>query len=792
MIRPIILSFCFIIWLLVLPFQSAGQDGFNPEKEIVEGINQYNRYIAPQKIYIHTNKNQYHAGDAIWFKSYLLDGINHVPVNTPANLYVDLVNSSGVLMERRILISEEGFAEGDISLPREIPDGNYMIRAYTNWMRNFGEEFYYTKHIYIRNHSYANIIPRSEARSNRRFNRDLERMTAEEKIYFFPEGGNIINGIPGRIAFRAVDGIGRGIDARGEILDQRSEVIATFETRNAGIGVFELEPLEGSVYTARVSFDGRRPRNFELPEIRSAGTGMRLEYDNDNMIINISSSLTSDEEYIVIAHTRGNVILGESVRLQNGNGQITLDKDRFPTGIAHITVFSKDSKPVAERLAFIHHDDELVFYPEISRQQLADRDFYVLNLQVADQEDNPVEGNFSLSVIATDEESFEFEDNILNTILLNSDLKGIIESPHTYFNNREDLSETLDNLMMTHGWRRFTWDNALSGEVPDIRYPPASSLVISGRVMHPSNNQPMPNFPVNLDLFKQQEEKHTINTDTRGIFAFDGLTFHDNVRIRLYSDRKVSNTPPVIEFDRGEITDISYEVNLHTKPKLITRRGDDWERNPDAGVSPYADRSIDNSAPQQYGVPDQTVFLESDSKQSSMYDILITRVRGLNHNMQFRGPTSFALSNIPLFMIDGVQTSQQAFMSMDPRYVERIEVFSGPRASVFGVRGAAGAILGYSRRAGDFNPVNYDEYLIQGYHSPREFYSDLVYYKSPGQEEVNEFSIYWNPMVVTDESGNASIVLPELNTPGPIKFVIEGTGLNGGLGYGVFSIRTSE
>ncbi|MGF1585035.1 MAG: TonB-dependent receptor plug domain-containing protein [Bacteroidales bacterium] len=792
MIRLILISFCYIIWQLALPDQSSGQDSSDTENDILQGISQYSRYVAPQKIYIHTNKNHYHAGDAIWFKSYLLDGINHVPLNNPANLYVDLVSSSGVLMERRILFSEEGIAEGDIALPRDLPDGNYMLRAYTDWMRNFGEEFYYTKYIYIRNHSYANIIPRSEVRSNRRFNRDLERMSAEENIYFFPEGGHIINGIPGKIAFRAIDGLGRGIDARGEIVNEKSEVVATLETRNGGIGSFEFKPLEGSVYKANVSFDGRRARTFELPEIKNAGTGMRLEYENDDLIINVLSSLSPGGEFIVVAHTRGNVVHGESLRLQNGKGQITLNKESFPSGIAHITVFSEYSEPIAERLAFIYHDDELVFYPEIVRQQVADREFYVLNMQVVNKEDNPVEGSFSLSVIATDEESNGFEDNIINTILLNSDLKGIVESPGAYFNNKDDLSESLDNLMLTHGWRRFEWNKALSGEVPDIRYPPASSLSISGKVLHPSNDQPMPNFPVSLDLFKQQGEEYTTNTDTRGSFTFDGLTFNDNVRIRLYSDRKVSNTPPVIEFNRGEIRDIGYAANINMKPKLITSRGNDWERNSDAGISPYADRSVDNSAPQQYGVPDQTVFLESDSKQTSMYDILITRIRGLNHNMQFRGPTSFSLSNTPMFMIDGVQTSQQAFMNMDPRYVERLEVFSGPRASVFGVRGASGAILGYSRRAGDFNPVDYDEYLIQGYHSPREYYSDLVSYKSPDQEGVNELSIYWDPMIVTDESGNASIVLPPLNTSGLIKFVIEGTGLNGGLGYGVFSILTTD
>lgn len=776
-----------------------GQEDSYSESGPAQKISYYTGFTAPQKVYLHLNKNNYKAGDAIWFQAYLFDGVSHLPDTTTTNLYVDLANGRGEIMEKRILRVTGGQAEGDINLSRELPDGNYKIRAYTDWMRNFDEEFFYTGYLYINNDNYANFIPRSEVRSNRRFNRNLESLGSEEKIVFFPEGGQMVAGVSNRVAFKAFDGMGRGIDVAGEVLGENSRVVARIESVHAGTGKFELTPRPGVSYSARVTFSGNRPVTFPLPQPVPSGIVMRVDQDDNNIRIDLASSEVrvpdhDNERYTVIVHTRGNLVGGESVSLSDGKASIEMSKEFFPSGIAHITLFSENQIPHAERLVFVSHDDSFLFYPGVSRQTVGNREYYVVSIEVNDKEGNPVDGYFSLSVLQSAADRHEVKDNIVRNLLLSSDLPGISTGGYNFSDPDTDMSDELDLLMMTNGWRRFKWDDVLSGAMPEIRHTPSSSLTISGNVIDQTRDQSMANFPVDLVIPGEENRHYNTDTNTDGVFIFDDLIFYDNVRVRISSERTASSGhPPKLELHAMDTRNIGYDPNPATVPFRITDRGDDWERRPGAGTSQYSRAEKQGESPQQYGTPDQTVFIEQETKQSRMRDILVTRVRGLNHNMQFSGPTSLYLSSEPLFMLDGTEVGSQAFLNLDPRYIQRIEVFSGARASIFGVRGANGALLAYTRRAGDPGMEHYQEYLVQGYHSPREYFADMVssYLRNEDQSRVDK-SIYWEPGLETDESGRITTAVPVSGDSGTLTFIIEGAGRDGGIGFGTFSLIPAD
>ncbi|TVR70708.1 MAG: hypothetical protein EA408_10885, partial [Marinilabiliales bacterium] len=684
-----------IISVVLCHLPVSGQQGSSPIEDAGLKLQEFTSFAAPQKIYIHQNKNHYGAGDILWFSVYLMDGSLHVPDTVKTNVYVDLISSSGTLMGTRILLAENGFAEGDFNLARNIPDGNYRIRAYTDWMKNFGEEFYYSSYFYIRNSSYADIVPRAEARANRRFNRNLDNLGETGSIVFFPEGGRMVEGVQGRVAFRAFDGLGNGLDATGEVIDESSGVVATFNTDQMGTGRFEITPAAGSRYTARVSFGDGRPQEFGLPEPLAEGIALRVDQGDDYLRVSVNSTYSESspsysEEVVLVAHVRGSAVTGQVAALQDGIAAVNFPLESFKTGVAHITAFTPGMVPLAERLVFINHDDALVFYPEMGRQEVGDREYYVLGIDVTDKDGNPVEGSFSLSVVHTEAGMPEMNRNILSELLMNSDLPGLKGATYNYLDPGRDLVESLDNIMMTYGWRRFMWEDVLAGNMPDIEHEPSSSLAVSGRAIDPSQNRGLPNFPVQLEVSGKDNGVFETKTDNQGRFIFGDLVFHDDVRVILSTDRLVSNRPPRLELATGRLYGLDYFANEFTLPQNITSRGADWERTAGAGRSPYSHTERDASSPQQYGVPDQTVYIQRDSKQPNMYDILVTRVRGLNHNLQFRGPTSAFFSNRPLFMVDGTEVSQDHFLNLDPRYIERLEVFSGPRASVFGVRGAAG------------------------------------------------------------------------------------------------------
>jgi hypothetical protein len=788
-----------IVFLQMMLTNNYAQNTSIQDIEPAEKLEEFTRQAAHQKLYLHFNKSKYFAGEEMWFNAYLLNAVTHLPDTEPTNIYVDLINSSGVLMGKRILLSENGVVEGDINLPLTLPDGNYYVRAYTNWMKNFGEDYYFTRNFYIANNKYDEIIPRSEVRSNRRFNRDIERMASEYNVLFFPEGGELVNGVVNRVAFKAMNILGHGMDAEGVVTDQSGNEIVEFSAVHNGMGSFELEPQSGSVYTARVSVNGNRPQMIDLPAGQNAGVALRVSKEYGNILIDLSAGKSGGAQgytgdVVVVAHTRGEIIFSESLVLSEGVANVSIPEHRFPAGIAHITVFSENSLPIAERLTFIDREDSFSFSPRVVRTEHEGQQYYGLQLDVFDVDGNPVEGHFSMSVLGGGFDSPGSSSNILSHLLLSSDLRGVIEDPQHYFDPEKDLYEELDLVMMTHGWRRFDWPSVLAGDSPDLTYERTSTLSVTGKLSDRARDEPVNNHFIQMKVLSGHNDTFTSRSNNRGVFIFDGLTYPDNFKIELSSNRLSGDYPPDIEIIGNDIRGYTYTPNIHTNELQVTSRGRNWRRVPEAGRSPFEATREHGARAQQYGIPDQTIYIDREKvTQRSVLDVLVERAQGLQvsgNRLMFRGPTSINLSSDPMFMLDGVQTSQDVVLRMNPREVERIEIFRGTSASMFGVRGSGGVIIAYQRQAGNQGMQDVKEYLMIGYHSPREFYPDILpggIGSTPGEQPAR--TILWQPNLTTDADGTHTVYFPAQNIKDSMKIVIEGVGTKGGIGFGEFTLE---
>lgn len=109
-------------------------------------------YHAPQeKVYLHTDKPYYSAGEEIWFKAYVLNASTHFPNTQSRYVYVELIDKSDTVMTRvKIRKDSLGFF-GNIKLLPEWPAGKYSLRAYTWWMQNAGPDYFFSKNIFIGN-----------------------------------------------------------------------------------------------------------------------------------------------------------------------------------------------------------------------------------------------------------------------------------------------------------------------------------------------------------------------------------------------------------------------------------------------------------------------------------------------------------------------------------------------------------------------------------------------------------------------------------------------------------------
>lgn len=107
--------------------------------------------IPQEKLYLQTDKPYYSAGEDLWFKSYLVNAIDHTPTAISKFIYVELIDKCDSVFQRvKIRQDSLGFA-GKLKLPPELPFGYYTLRAYSYWMRNAGADFFFKKNIYIGN-----------------------------------------------------------------------------------------------------------------------------------------------------------------------------------------------------------------------------------------------------------------------------------------------------------------------------------------------------------------------------------------------------------------------------------------------------------------------------------------------------------------------------------------------------------------------------------------------------------------------------------------------------------------
>jgi hypothetical protein len=167
-----------------------------------------------EKLYLHFDREFYSPGDDIWFKSYLVSGINHRLIPGYKNVYVQLVADDGKIIDQQMMMSIFGAANSDFHLPDTISAGQYTIRAYTKYLQNFEEESLFHQKIYV---SRTTDLPELKEKPEEKSITDIS---------FLPEGGNLVINAANYIAFKAIDKSGKGVSVSGMIVDEEGQEVA--------------------------------------------------------------------------------------------------------------------------------------------------------------------------------------------------------------------------------------------------------------------------------------------------------------------------------------------------------------------------------------------------------------------------------------------------------------------------------------------------------------------------------------------------------------------------------------
>ncbi len=574
-------------------FQSESQcsSSFFASSAIAALQRQFGGFPA-EKIFVRTDRSAYTAGDTVWMKAWVQHGSLLTPTTHSARLYIELIDNLSTVIQRKLCRIEYGESSAYFVLPEGVKERSiFRIRAYTPRMVAYfdpGYPYEFRFPVVVRgapgeirvadNRIYQVGVPLWEqpqltkAQIEKVSAAERERAEAEERAWleakkagsrtrlkeidlqFLPEGGCWVEGLPCRMAFKAVASDGFGIDVEGVVVDDLGNEWISFASQRLGMGSFLLLPMPGRTYTA-VLFNGQR---IALPAPREEGITLQWgRMVNDSVELRIFASQgildQGDVVFELIGEARGAFALSMPVRLVKAGNRYTIPLHQFPEGIARFSLFAQDGSVIAERLVWIERDEQL--HISVSGSLMTDEKgekSVVLNLHSCDSDGNPIPSSLTVSV--TDVAGMAAppsSESLCTRMLLTSDLRGEIEDPGWYFLptlgepdasarlNRfrypfdAEKAEALDLVLLTHGWRGFDWDTLLSKQpdaFPDL-WPGRWDL--RGKVTN-LLNRGVANESVLL--FAQDESSLLIDkrvTDEEGRFVFPALLFEGNSLVRL-------------------------------------------------------------------------------------------------------------------------------------------------------------------------------------------------------------------------------------------------------------------
>lgn len=796
----------------------------DPARRVTDRFLRYQSAFPAEKVFLHLDRPYYSAGETVWFKAYLVEATTHKADSVSRVLYVDLVDGEArKVLQTKQLRAENGYAAGDFVLPDSLAAGRYQLRAYTNWMRNFGDDFLFTHDFRV----FTAQTPEAEAAPS-----------GPVDLQFFPEGGQLIPGFDCRVGFKAVGTDGRGVEVRGTVLANDRDTLTALRSEHLGLGRFTIPVKAGEKYTAVLFNPDGTERRYPLPAVQSDGHALAVDAFGKDAVrvfaFNAAPQPTAPRELTLFVQMRGAVCFVAKGNTGRRSFTVSVPRSKFPDdGIAHLTLFDDAGTPLAERLVFIRQNRALRVAVQPDKPAYKPREAVSLALRVTDAAGNPVVGNFSLS--ATDAGQVVGEagaQTLVSYLLLSSDLRGTVEQPGRYFDpENPDAALHLDLLMMTQGWRRFVWKTVLADSLPkpNPRFLVEQGLSVTGTVQRP-NGKPFEK-KVGLTLLATAKNAPsafaTGEADAEGRFGFYNLDFTDTTTVLVQAVAGKGNREGVVRFDPFAPPAVAaVQVPFNPVP-LSPRALAEYRRRTDErlaierqlrlgnattlkGVTVKAKKEDPLASRRIYGQPNTTLKLDQSNSTGAMsvLDVLRGRVAGVNVSGSFpnyvvtiRGISSINSGTEPLFLLDGMQVDMQSILTISVNDVEQIDVLKGPEAAIFGSRGGNGVIAVLTKRG---NP-NYDyaqqkapgveQVKLPGFAPVREFYAPKYDQSRSGDSRPEHArpdfrpTLHWAPFVQTGADGKATVRFFASDAATTVRVDVQGAHPLGGLGAGGTSFR---
>jgi hypothetical protein len=792
---------------LVLTRNETTQDQKKYSYNVEEQPN-YDSLILIEKVYLHTDRTYYFPGDDIWYKAYLIDAADRLHSDHSNNLHVELISPSSKIIASRITRIGGGLGNGDFKLPDDLRSGRYKLRAYTNYMRNFSDQLFFTKEINVINpNDKQNGIPDT-----------IKYVENNILINFFPEGGSLVDNVSSIVAYKAVNSLGKGCDVTGKIYSSAGDLITTFRSTHLGMGTFFLRPIPGlsyySIFRGADSIDIKT----ELPTCFSAGVTLSVSINQNNELLITTKTnpktllLVSEHDLLLTFSRQKEVIKTMRYKVSSPVTNFVIPTTDLPDGILMLSLNTLEDLPLSERLVYIQKDAPVNIQIETDKYFYEKREPVSLKISLSGDSTVERKGNVSLAVVnkSLTENTSPFPRTISSWFLLESDVRGFVEDPSYYFDpSNPDRFRDLDLLLRTQGWRDYAW------KYNKTYFPPENGFTVSGRLRRYYANKAIEGSRVNIGIFGSKSSfLTTVPVDTTGRFSLSGIDITGEARLIVTGIGKKDRLQGVMILDSviyipPKLSDSLSPVSILVEKKWSSLKTY-YEFNESikkkyklsdtislGEVKIIAERHKDpqtikiERSREMYDKPDnEVVITEQMLGYSYLIDILRGSVPGVvvtgsypDYKVIIRGLSSIHDQGQPLILIDGNQASIEDLISMPIPAVDRIDVLKTFASSgIFGFRGSNG-VINIITKAGDwaYVPVSYSHNIrISGYNAARVFYSPQHLDDSDSAFGPDlRSTLLWEPDINLD--GNKEVILKYLNgdNSSVIKVIAEGITTSG-------------
>lgn len=759
-----------------------------------------------EKVYLHIDRENYLAGDDIWFKAYLIDALDHLLTDHSSNLHVELISPSSEIISGRIIRLEGGLGNGDFKLPADIRSGRYRLRAYTNYMRNFSDQLFFTKEITI-------VNPKGEEAENPGKVKYVENKI---QINFFPEGGSMLDNVASIVAFKAVDYLGNGCDVSGKIYSSNGDLITNFKSGHKGMGTFLLRPLPGLKYYCKVKGADSIDVTYNLPASFQKGISLSTSFNKDNELIittrTNSESFASfaEQDLFLVISIRKEIINTIPFRIKSPVTSFVLPTGYLPDGIISLTLSTRENVPFSERLVYLEKETPLNII--IATDKLTYKKREPVNLKISLSGDSAIEKTANISLAAIDEtftnNTSLYTRNISSWFLLESDIRGKVEDPSYYFDpsNKERLRD-LDLLLRTQGWRDFYW------KYDTTYFPPEKGFGVSGRLKNFNKNKTTEGSRISVGIFGSKSTFFTtLPVDSTGRFNLSGIDLTGEARLIVSGiDQKERMNGLLIldslKYNPAEVSDSLSFVSMLTESKntelksyyivskeiLKKYKLSDTIRIGEVNIISKRHKDpqtikIEQSRSKYLKPESEVIVTEQMVGYGNMLQLLKGKVPGLlvlggvfgDTAIVIRGLGSINNNRNPLILIDGNRALFRDLSDMPVFLVDRIDVLKSVGSTVIYGLEASGGVINIITKAGGV-PTSYNlpqysaKHRISGYDAPRIFYSPQ--HLSDSGTDYNpdlRKTLLWNPDVTLD--GTNEVILNYYNGDNSslIRIIAEG------------------